>query len=134
MAESGNNAIIRRLAQSSTSSTFDQKTECIAYNYATRKLSKESKASIEGLWESCAVILTHVDNPIDAAFLEVDLPRSGRWLDIYLPVKGSSAKFYLATVDLHRLGRSVKTKRQQGTLNTLYIVGKVDIHTEDTRS
>jgi hypothetical protein len=62
--------------------------------------------------------------------MKVDLPGSGRWFDIYLPIKGSPAKFYIATVDLHRLGRSVKTKRQQGTLKDLYVVGKVTVGSE----
>jgi len=98
---------MRRLSRASTASTFNQKTDCIAYNYATRKLSKESKAKVEG-----------------ESHIEVQIPDHGRWCDILLPVKGSSAKYYIATVDLGRLGRSVRTKRQQGTIKSLFVVGK----------
>jgi hypothetical protein len=124
MSEPQEYGLMRRLSRASTASTFNQKTDCIAYNYATRKLSKESKAKVEGLYRFCNVKVTNTDHITGESHIEVQIPDHGRWCEILLPVKGSSAKYYIATVDLGRLGRSVRTKRQQGTIKSLFVVGK----------
>lgn len=116
-----------RSSRSSTASTFDQKTEVIVYDYKNRKLSKEPKSKVIGLSLSGGNLpVGRADSKSDEMSTEVDIPGFSTRCDVLLPIKSSGAKFYLATIDLARLGRSVKSKRQRGAIRTIFVVSKVE--------
>jgi hypothetical protein len=61
--------------------------------------------------------------------IEVPVPPRCRF-DLKIDIGPENATFFLATVDLGRLGRRVGKKAKRGKINSIYVLGKMPEETD----